>query len=102
MKNTIKIIILSICLSSLPTKAAIIFVDNNQDLGQLDGNCDLRDAINSANINISIDNCTSGESGVQDVVIVQVPGPIQLASALPVFSSYLYSAPLSMLILLKS
>lgn len=70
-------------------KAATIIVDNAQDLSALDGNCDLRDAINSANINISIDGCTSGQADVQDLVIVQVTGPIQLASTLPVFSSML-------------
>lgn len=68
-------------------KTAIIFVNNDQDLMALDGNCDLRDALNSASINISIDGCVAGEAGVQDIVIVQVAGPIQLASTLPVFGS---------------
>jgi len=85
MKNIVLAALMS--LLSTAASAAVIFVDNDQDLSALDGNCDLRDAINSANINISIDGCVSGESGVQDVVIVQVPGPIQLESTLPVFSS---------------
>lgn len=67
--------------------AATIIVNNNQDLAELDGNCDLRDAILSANVNFSVDACTAGQAGVQDLIIVQVPGPIQLESTLPVFSS---------------
>jgi hypothetical protein len=69
--------------------AATIIVDNNQDLAELDGNCDLRDAILSANVNFSVDGCTAGQVGVQDLIIVSVAGPIQLASTLPVFSSIL-------------
>ncbi len=72
-----------------PSQAATIIVDNNQDLGALDGNCDLRDAILSANVNFSVDGCTAGQSGVQDLIIVTVAGPIQLESTLPVFSSML-------------
>jgi hypothetical protein len=70
-----------------PIHAAIIVVNNGQDLMALDGNCDLRDAINSANVNFSVDNCNAGETGVQDIIIVQVPGPIQLSATIPVFSS---------------
>ncbi len=72
-----------------PAYAAIIVVNNDQDLFAIDGNCDLRDAINSANVNFSIDGCNAGEAGVSDLIIVQVPGPIQLAGTLPVFSSML-------------
>ncbi len=86
--NTFKITVLAVLLLfASHVLPAIIVVNNDQDLMQLDGNCDLRDALNSASINISIDGCVAGEAGVQDVVIVQVAGPIQLAGTLPVFGS---------------
>jgi len=90
MYHIIKIIFIFTvcCLSSIESvDAATILVNNDQDLGQLDGNCDLRDAINSANLNFSVDGCVAGQAGVQDIIIVQVAGPIQLESTLPVFSS---------------
>ena len=78
-----------------PVQSATIIVNNAQDLSAIDGNCDLRDAINSANINISIDGCTAGQAGTQDWIIVQVAGPIQLESTLPVFSSMLISTTIN-------
>ncbi len=89
LTKTILFLIYSLATCLNTSHAATIIVDNNQDLGELDGNCDLRDAILSANVNFSVDGCTAGQSGVQDLIIVQVAGPIQLASALPVFSSML-------------
>lgn len=67
--------------------AATIVVNSNQDSGDLDNNCELREAILAANVNFSVDGCTAGQAGVTDLIIVQAQGPIQLASTLPVFSS---------------
>jgi len=82
--------IVSVCFlltCTVTTHAAIIVVNDPTDNGQIDGLCDLRDALYSASINISVDACTAGQSGVQDIVIIQVPGPIQLNSTIAVFGA---------------
>lgn len=90
MKTNSLIVILAACwwvfLSGL-AQAAIIVVDVDNDSGTLDDDCSLRDALLSASINIAVDGCVAGESGVEDVVIINVSGPIQLNSEIPVFDS---------------
>lgn len=88
MKNCITTLLILMATINF-VSAATIVVNNNQDLSELDGNCDLRDALNSASINIAIDGCIAGENNVIDQIIVLVDGPIQLESTLPVFGSVL-------------
>ncbi|WP_395375285.1 hypothetical protein [Marinicella sp. W31] len=87
LKKHLLLITMLIHALTLNVSAAIIVVDNAGDSGELENNCSLRDAILSASINISVDGCIPGEAGVTDVIIIQVPGPIQLNSAIPVFDS---------------
>lgn len=63
---------------SLNAIAATITVDTLNDTGSV-GDCELRDAINSANANAAFDNCTPGEaSPVTDVIDFSVNGTINL------------------------
>ncbi|MCC7432184.1 hypothetical protein IT412_01525, partial [Candidatus Peregrinibacteria bacterium] len=63
---------------SLNAIAATITVDTLNDSGSV-GDCELRDAIGSANTNSAVDNCTAGEaSPVVDVIDFSVGGTINL------------------------
>lgn len=87
MSTAVKMIISCLLFTCFNSQAAIIAVNDPTDDGQIDGLCDLRDAINAANFNLAVDGCAAGEAGVQDVVIIQVAGPIQLDSAIAVFGA---------------
>lgn len=68
--------------------AATIIVTRNDDLGVAgDGGCDLRDAINSANINFALEDCTAGDAGTMDEIIIIVAGSIQLTSQIDIIGS---------------
>lgn len=88
-----KLVYLLIFLTCFTAHAALIVVDDAQDLGLTDGNCDLRDAIKSANQNTSFDNCTAGQPDTLDLIVIQVAGPIQLNSTLQVRSSMAITTP---------
>lgn len=86
MKKTILLILLSLNICSFSTNAALIFVNSNLDNGSNDGNCDLRDAVASANTNVAVDMCAAGQADLQDAIIIQSAGPIQLNSVLNITS----------------
>jgi predicted outer membrane repeat protein len=92
MKNFFYLLLL---LSCFTTHAALIIVDNAQDLALVDGNCDLRDAIRSADQNTSFDNCNAGQPDTLDLIIIQVAGPIQLNSTLHMRSSMIITTPIN-------
>ncbi len=80
------LIILLFTLNSL--QAAIIIVDRADDLiTGGDGGCDLRDAINSANINFGLEDCVAGDNNAVDAVLINVAGPIQLSAPLGILGS---------------
>ncbi|MCB1582127.1 MAG: hypothetical protein KDI92_03615 [Xanthomonadales bacterium] len=90
MKTNSLLVILAACWWAFlngSAQGAIIVVDVDNDSGALDDDCSLRDALLSASINIAVDGCVAGESEVEDVVIINVSGPIQLNSEIPVFDS---------------
>lgn len=90
-----KIFYISLLLIAYTTQAALIVVDNALDLGITDGNCDLRDAIKSADQNTGFDNCTAGQPDTMDLIVIQVPGPIQLNSTLHMRSSMIITTPIN-------
>lgn len=80
---------------SMATHAAVIVVDRADDLYTGgDGGCDLREAVNSANLNLALEDCTAGEDDTLDIIFIDVNGPIQLQSAIGVIGSVLI-APLN-------
>lgn len=90
MKKTISLcaILLFLHLSTI-SFAALIYVNNHQDLGVIDGNCDLRDAIESANTNTSIDGCSAGEVNTLDGILIQVNQAILLTDQITITGSTL-------------
>jgi len=89
-----KVLLISLLMAFYST-AAIIVVDDDGDSGELENNCGLRDALLAASVNVSVDGCIAGDAGIQDVIIIQVPGPIQLESnSIPIFDSVTVSTNL--------
>jgi predicted outer membrane repeat protein len=86
MKKTILLILITINFCAFDADAALIFVNSNLDNGPNDGNCDLRDAVASANTNAAVDMCDAGQADLQDAIIIQSAGPIQLNSVLNIDS----------------
>ena len=77
---------------SLITQAAIITVDRADDLFTGgDGGCDLREAVNSANLNFALEDCTAGDDNTIDIILIDVDQPIQLQSEIDVIGSVLIS-----------
>ena len=66
--------------------AAIITVNTLDNESNSDDDCSLREAIRSANENISFDACTDGDVGM-DTIFVGVGGTINVSSALSVTES---------------
>ena len=58
---------LAVCFS-VGASAATITVNTLADERNADGDCSLREAVESANTNASIDACTAGESGADEIV----------------------------------
>jgi CSLREA domain-containing protein len=63
------------------TLAASILVNSADDELNSDGDCSLREAVESANTNTIIDNCNPGDSGT-DTITILVSGTVALGSAL--------------------
>ena len=83
--NIFKAVLLLIALSA---NGAIITVDRADDLmAGGDGGCDLRDAINSANLNFGLEGCTAGTDNAIDIILLNVNQPIQLQSDIELFGS---------------
>ena len=61
-----------------PARAATITVATLEDSFVANGNCSLREAISSANLNLAFDACTAGTLG-PDTIQIAVPGTITLA-----------------------
>ncbi|MFV0542871.1 MAG: hypothetical protein ACK5L8_04175 [Marinicella pacifica] len=75
---------------SMATQAAVIVVDRADDLTTGgDGGCDLREAVNSANLNFALEDCTAGEDNTLDIILIDVNQPIQLQSEIDVIGSVL-------------
>lgn len=75
---------------SMATQAAVIVVDRADDLTTGgDGGCDLREAVNSANLNLALEDCTAGEDNTLDIILIDVNQPIQLQSEIDVIGSVL-------------
>lgn len=62
--------------------AAFITVNSNDDEFNSDGDCSLREAIQSANDNASFDDCTAGSSIGTDAIFVAVTGGITISAAI--------------------
>ncbi|MFK8011130.1 MAG: Ig-like domain-containing protein [Marinicellaceae bacterium] len=93
MKNILISLLTLIIMTNL--NAAVITVDRNDDLMNVnDGGCDLRDAVNSANFNLSFGDCTAGELNTTDFIILDVSDPIQLSDEIDVLSAVSISAPI--------
>jgi len=77
-------------MMSMTIHAATIIVDRADDLviGG-DGGCDLREAVNSANLNFALEDCTAGDDNTVDVILIDVDVPIQLSSEIDVIGSVL-------------
>ncbi len=89
MKN---MILLGVLCIPVWCQAAIITVDRSDDLITAgDGGCDLREAINSANLNFAFEDCVAGEADTLDIVLIDVNQPIQLQFELGVIGSVLVS-----------
>lgn len=58
--------------------ASLIFVNTLDDELNSDGDCSLREAIESANTNTSVDDCTAGQSTVVDSIFFAVGGTVTL------------------------
>lgn len=75
---------------SVATQAAVIVVDRADDLVTGgDGGCDLREAVNSANLNFALEDCTAGDDNTVDIILIDVNQPIQLQSEIDVIGSVL-------------
>ena len=63
-----------------PTRATTITVNTTADDYDTNGNCTLREAINAANTNAVVDNCTAGEFGNDTIDLTGLSGSISLNS----------------------
>ena len=88
MKSVILAVTTLLC--SLSVHAAIITVNRADDLmAGGDGGCDLREAVNSANFNLALENCVAGDDDTLDIILIDVDEPIQLANEIGVIGSVL-------------
>ncbi|MEJ8567797.1 right-handed parallel beta-helix repeat-containing protein [Elongatibacter sediminis] len=62
--------------------ANLIFVDTLEDELNSDGDCSLREAVESANQNIAVDECETGQSVQTDDIFVFLAGDIELETPL--------------------
>lgn len=74
-------LLLSFMLAA-PASASLIFVNSTDDELNNDGDCTLREAIEAANTNASVDDCTSGQSTVVDSIFIVSAGEITLQPGL--------------------
>ncbi len=65
--------------AALPAQAATIVVTSNADGVAVNGNCTLREAVQAANTNTAVDQCTAG-SADGDIVTFLLPGTITLTA----------------------
>ncbi len=87
-----KLILFTWLCVPLWVSAAVITVDRADDLiTGGDGGCDLREAVNSANLNLALDDCTAGDDSVIDIILIDVGEPIQLQAEISVIGSVLIS-----------
>src|SRR5213080_3148185 len=61
-----------------PAFASTIVVNTLEDSFVANGNCSLREAISSANLNLAFDTCAAGSPGA-DTIQISIPGTITLA-----------------------
>lgn len=73
--------LLAACCCATPAFAATITVDSLADGDGVNGNCTLREAIESANGDSAEDNCTQGVG--DDEIVFSVSGSIMLTADLP-------------------
>jgi CSLREA domain-containing protein len=71
------------CLIAVPCLPATIVVNTTADDNTVNGNCTLREAILSVNLNLAVDGCTAGDA-VNDIIdLTGMSGNITLGSVLP-------------------
>jgi CSLREA domain-containing protein len=70
-----------------PSLAATIAVDTTADDNMVNGNCTLREAIISANLQGATDACTAGDGSNDTIDLTAVTGTITLGSKLPAISA---------------
>jgi CSLREA domain-containing protein len=87
LSGILAVALLALCMSfTQSAMAAIIDVDTTVDESNWDGNCSLREAIRSANQDITVDSCTPG-NGTDTInipggsYVLQLPGANEDASA---------------------
>jgi CSLREA domain-containing protein len=73
-------------LSPARLPAASILVDTLDDEFVADGDCSLREALYAANNNLAFDDCETGASGLDDILL-SLPGQINLTAPLMVEES---------------
>jgi len=88
MKKTTFLIATLLC--SVAANAAVITVNRADDLVTGgDGGCDLREAVNSANLNFALEDCAAGDDDTLDIILIDVDAAIQLQSEIDVIGSVL-------------
>ncbi len=80
--QTIIGVLLAILLASMGARADLIFVNTLGDELNNDGDCSLREAVESANTNTGVDNCAFGSSATTDDIFILVAGEIALSPSL--------------------
>lgn len=83
MNGMLRIAALAFVMATTASQADSILVDTTADELNDDGDCSLREAIESANSNTSVDDCNVGDPGL-DSITLGVTGTIQLNSHLEV------------------
>ncbi len=85
MTRTVISFVLALVCSWSTARAAVIVVDTLQDDAVTNGNCTLREAIQAANTNSSIDGCGPGNSTGTDTILVSLSGTVTITlGTLPV------------------
>ncbi|WP_181918873.1 CSLREA domain-containing protein [Wenzhouxiangella sediminis] len=76
--------LLSALFAPASALAAFITVNTLDDEANADGDCSLREAIQSANQNTAFDSCTAGDSIGTDSIFIGVTGTINLGNAIQI------------------
>ncbi len=78
---TIQRLVTLLCLAwTCSAQASLIFVNTLDDELNSDGDCSFREAVEAANTNAAVDDCTTGQSVQTDSIFIPLAGEITLGS----------------------
>lgn len=85
---------LMLCCVTKVSVAGLITVNSaDDDRSSTDGLCNLNEAVVAASFDFAVDGCDAGTPDNGDVIVIQVPGPIQLTAEIDVLAGMRITGP---------